>query len=154
MSEKFSEKAESQMADVSADDVRIEMSDLVEAAAHPISPREPVKSWIPRSAFRLGLSCGRAKRLLYQEARRIDAHEADNIRRRVAIMNERRDRQDQAAAKIELAVLRERLKHLKARLDDDEATSTRDGDGDSLDIGLSGRSGGVDSGSDRPRETR
>lgn len=63
-----------------ADSVGAEMAQIMRTAAGPMQPGESIQDLIRRAARRTGISYGRAKRLWYQEVRRIAAHEADNLR--------------------------------------------------------------------------
>ena len=79
------------MSDVTADTVREEMAGLVRRSAEPVQAGESIKALIRRSATRLGLTFGRAKRYWYSEIRTVPAHEADKIRARAArILRERK----------------------------------------------------------------
>ena len=88
----FSEIPEgTRMSDVTADTIREEMAGLVRRSAEPVQAGESIKALIRRSATRLGLSFGRAKRYWYSEIRTVPAHEADKIRARAArILRERK----------------------------------------------------------------
>lgn len=76
MSEKASGNPEMQ-----ADAIRDEMSAALRRIAEPRPVGDTVSQAIYRSARRLGISPGRAKRLWYREAS-VQAHEADLIRER------------------------------------------------------------------------
>ena len=94
MAEKSSGSAESSkegpVADVTADDIRTEISGLLKRSVEPVQAGESIKALIRRAAFRLNLSPGRAKRLWYEEAALIPAHEADTIRRRFEVRAKQR----------------------------------------------------------------
>lgn len=99
------------MTDVTADTVREEMAGLVRRSAEPVQAGESIKALIRRSATRLGLTFGRAKRYWYSEIRTVPAHEADKIRARAArILRERKQVQ---AMDNELNALMRRIEALE-----------------------------------------
>lgn len=67
-----------------ADSVAMEMRDAVITAGGSRSWDDTREAWLVRAARALGIGPSRAKSLFYQKARLIPAHEADNIRLRIA----------------------------------------------------------------------
>lgn len=106
MSEQSSEDVDQNMSSVA------EMTSLLRAVAAPTDPGEGVKAAIGRAARRLGLPWGRAKRLWYGEARRVDAWEMDAARRFLAA----RAKNNAAALRMEHARALDALALLEARL--------------------------------------
>jgi hypothetical protein len=82
---------------------------LVKLAAEPRQVGDSIKSAIGRAAKRLGFDYGRAEDIWYGEARRIDAHEMDELR---AVEQERdsaAERTEQRRHLRQLAALRTKL---------------------------------------------
>ncbi len=69
-----------------ADGIVDEMRELVRLAAYPEEPGETVKGSIRRASRRLRISFTQARRLWYGNRAAIMAHEADEIRRRAAVV--------------------------------------------------------------------
>lgn len=103
MSEKTSAYTEKEaaMSEVTADDVRDEMSALVKEAAEPARVGESVKAAIRRAARRLNMRYGRVKRHWYGEARQVSADEYLNAQQKI----EHRRKQRAAELRSELDIL-------------------------------------------------
>ena len=94
----------------------VEMSALAEAswlvrqAAEPRPVGDSVKAAIRRAAHRLGFSYSRTKDIWYADARRIDAHEMDALRRKA------RERDQEEIARVEAVAAVDRLVALREAL--------------------------------------
>jgi len=106
-------KSEAVMADVSAADIRSEISGLLREAAKPVQPGESVKALVRRAARRMALPYNRARHLWYEEINSIPAHEADTIRRRFEWMA--RERRKVRERDDEIQDLKRRLQALEER---------------------------------------
>lgn len=123
MSDTQSEDVDQNMSSVA------EMTSLLRAVAAPADPGEGVKAAIGRASRRLGLPWGRAKRLWYGEARRVDAWEMDAARRYLAAReknNANALRMEHARALDALALLEARLAAVDADFHCDATAALRD----------------------------
>jgi hypothetical protein len=59
---------------------REEAARLIQAVVEPRSPKETIKSRIGRTAKTLGWNFSRTRKIWHRIARRIDAHEMDQLR--------------------------------------------------------------------------
>ena len=89
-----------------ADDV---MSEMREAVKEAMPPGERIQRGLETAARRLGITYSRAWALWYGKARRVDAHEADNVRRRLVQQRVR-----------EVARLRARIEELEHQIARDQ----------------------------------
>lgn len=105
MSENLSENSEkvSAMSDVTAENVRARMRDLVREAALPAQVGESVKAVLRRASRRLDMPVGRVKRHWYGEARQVPAHEFINAQQKI-----------EARRQAEARRLREQLKAMES----------------------------------------
>lgn len=104
------------MTDVTADDIRAEVQELVRDAAGPWQIGDSVKTLIRRASRRLDIETGRCKRFWYAEILNIPAHEVETIRRRYAALKAQRRAVADAKLAAEIAALRVRLNELETRL--------------------------------------
>lgn len=73
---------EKKMSDATADGVMREMRGSLVEVAGSRAPGETIERWLERGARRLGITYARAFNYWHCRVRRVDAHEADNIRNR------------------------------------------------------------------------
>lgn len=107
-------KACAAMTEVTADDIRTQVKDLMRDVGGPRRPGETMERWIDRAGRSLGLSFARSYSVWYGRVCRLGADEIDNIRRRAWLSLE----QVEARAAEELAALRARRAAIAERMGD------------------------------------